>query len=110
MSSNKGPLKIHGATLAGHGDPVSPAGTHQETRRYERLSEEGKHAVLSDWRSSSEGGFSQPISENSHRFFRGRDSMKENRRIAAFRCVGIVTLGLFRPGFARDLWRSRLWA
>jgi hypothetical protein len=65
MSSNKEPSKIHDAQLAGHGDPVSPAGTHQETRRYERLSEEGKQAVLSDWRSSSEGGFSQPKLEDS---------------------------------------------
>jgi hypothetical protein len=37
----------------------------------------------------------QRFSRNFHRFFRGRDSMKENRRIAAFRCIGILTLGYF---------------
>jgi hypothetical protein len=65
MFSNKEPFNIQEAKLVGHEDPVSPAVTHQETRRYERLSEEGKHAVLSDWRSSSEEGFSQPKLEDS---------------------------------------------
>jgi hypothetical protein len=31
----------------------------------------------------------QRFSKNFHRFFRGRDSMKGNGRIAAFRCIGI---------------------
>jgi hypothetical protein len=31
----------------------------------------------------------QRFSKNFHRFFRGRDSMKEDRRIAAFRCVDL---------------------
>jgi hypothetical protein len=60
----------------------------------------------------------QRFSRNFHRFFRGRDSMKENRRIAAFRCIGILTLGYFSsvpdllvpdllcPGFAPDLLRG----
>jgi hypothetical protein len=37
----------------------------------------------------------QRFSRNFHRFFRGRDSKKENWRIAAFRCIGILTLGYF---------------
>jgi hypothetical protein len=65
MSSNKEPFNIQEAKLAGHEDPVSPAVTNQETRRYERLPKEGKHAVLSEWRSSSEGGFSQAKLEDS---------------------------------------------
>jgi hypothetical protein len=65
MSSNKEPLNIQDAKLVGHGDPVSPAVTDQDTRRYKRLSEEEKHAVLSEWRSWLEEGFSQPKLEDS---------------------------------------------
>jgi hypothetical protein len=35
----------------------------------------------------------QRFSKNFHRFFRGRVSMKENRRIAAFRCTALNLSG-----------------
>jgi hypothetical protein len=46
----------------------------------------------------------QRFSRNFHRFFRGRDSMKENRRIAAFRCIGILTLGYFSSRICSEGW------
>jgi len=65
MPSNKEPINIQEAKSVGHEDAVSPAATDQGTRRYERLSEEEKHAVLSEWRSWLQGGFSQPKLEDS---------------------------------------------
>jgi hypothetical protein len=64
MSSNKEPINIQDAKSVAHGDAVSPV-THQETRRYERLSEEQKDRVLSVFRSWLQAGFSQPKLDDS---------------------------------------------